>query len=404
MRPRRAFRLLPPDTGLGWTPYAWLVYLPTFLISPILYTRAGQASVWMWSATIAALALFLFTYFRGFWVRGVRLIPIIATQAALGVAFAPINQGSAVLFVYAASFAAQLDRPRDGVRGVLLIATIAAATAVITSQPLFFWVTGVLVSLVVGGVNLHFHQAARAQKKLRLAHAEIEQLAAIAERERIARDLHDVLGHTLSLIVLKAELAVKLSVRDPDRAASEMRDVEEVARRMLQDVRHAIRGYRATLVEEVERSRSMLKASRITADIDVAPLALPPHVEETLALALREAVTNVVRHAGASRCLVRVSATGQAVALEVHDDGRGSAATPGLGLRGMRERVEEVGGELLIDGEGGMRVVATVPLGEAGEGDGEAEARASRLASAGSDGAPAPAPARGAAHPAGTAP
>jgi two-component system sensor histidine kinase DesK len=304
------------------------------------------------------------------------------TQAAIGVVFAPINQGSSVMFIYSASFIAQLDRPRDALRGVILIAALAALTALLTDAPPFFWVGGVLITLVVGGVNLHFHQEGHAQRKLRLAHAEIEQLAAIAERECIARDLHDVLGHTLSLIVLKAELAVKLSSRDPERAAREMHDVEDVARRTLQDVRHAIRGYRATLAEEIERSRTMLKASRIADDFDVAPHTLPHAVEETLALALREAVTNVVRHSGASRCNVSLSCDVASVTLVVHDDGRGSSASPGLGLRGMRERVEEVGGSLDISGRDGMRITVTLPLpsGAAGTADDARDDAATRVA------------------------
>ena len=365
MSTRRSFPLLPPNSALGWTPYAWLVYLPSFLISPVVMTSEGAAAWWMWPATIVALAIFLYTYFRGHWLRGVKLIPIAATHVALAVLFSPINYGACVFYVYATSFIAQLDRPRDALRGIVLVVAIAIATGLLVQPPAFYWITAVPIALMIGGINLHFYQAAHAQRKLRLAHAEIEQLAAIAERERIARDLHDVLGHTLSLIVLKAELAVKLSARDPERAAREMRDVEEVARRTLQDVRHAIRGYRATLVEEIERSRTMLKASRIADELDVAHFEMPPVVEETLALALREAVTNVVRHSGASSCTVRLTRDVAHVTLEVRDDGRGSTAPPGLGLRGMHERVESIGGTMTIEGGRGMRLLISVPVGVA---------------------------------------
>jgi two-component system sensor histidine kinase DesK len=287
---------------------------------------------------------------------------IAAVHTALGLAFAPINPGSCVFFVYAASFAGNFERSRDAVRALLLIVALGAATVVVTRAPLFFTLVAVVIALMVGGVNLHYSQQGRARSKLRLAHAEIEQLAAIAERERIARDLHDVLGHTLSLIVLKAELAVKLSDIDAERAAREMRDVEDVARRTLQDVRLAIRGYRTTLAEEVDRSRSMLKTGRITAEFDIALLDLPQPVEETLALALREAITNVVRHAHATRCSVRLARTVDQLRLEVDDDGRGADGAPGLGLRGMRERVESMGGSLHVEGGAGTRVAIVLPV------------------------------------------
>jgi two-component system sensor histidine kinase DesK len=140
-----------------------------------------------------------------------------------------------------------------------------------------------------------------------------------------------------------------------------MRDVEDVARRTLLDVRLASRGYRTTLVEEVDRSRSMLKTGRIAAEFDIAPLDLPQPGEETLALALREAVTNVVRHAHATRCCVRLARTVDQLQLEVEDDGRGADGAPGLGLRGMRERVESMGGSLRVEGGAGTRVVIVLP-------------------------------------------
>lgn len=352
-----------PDRGsVGWTPYAWLIYLASFYITPVSLTRAGAADWWTWPVTIAATIIFLVTFFRAYWVRGVKLIPIAATHTLLGIALAPVNPGSSVFFVYAASFAAQLDRPRDALRSMLVIALFGAATAPFTPAPLFFVAIAVGITFVVGSVNLHYAQQGRAQQKLRLAHEEIEQLAAIAERERIARDLHDVLGHTLSLIVLKAELAVKLSGIDSERAVREMREVEQVARATLQDVRIAIRGYRTTLVEEADRARSMLKAARVDARLEIADTPLAQPVEEALALALREAVTNVVRHAGATRCTIHTRPADDHIVLDVQDDGRGIAAAPGLGLRGMRERIESLGGTVTLRAERGTRLSVTLPL------------------------------------------
>lgn len=360
----RRLRLLPPGSPHGWTPYAWLFYLPTFLIEPIARTRAGQASVLYWVATLVGLGVFLTAYFRAYWVRGVRLLPVIAVQAALAVTYSPFNIGACVLFVYAAAAAAQLDRTRDALRLVLLIGGLGAATALVIDAPVFFWITSVGVTLLIGTVTMHDAQSRRVQHKLRLAQGEIEHLAQVAERERIARDLHDVLGHTLSLIVLKAELARKLADRDVARAAAEMCDVEAVARRTLQEVREAIRGYRATLEDEAARAGAMLKAAGIAEAFELSSSELPQPVEETLALALREAVTNVVRHSGASVCRARLHRARETVTLEVEDDGRGSNAPEGSGLRGMRERVEVFGGRVMRLPGRGMKLRVVLPAEE----------------------------------------
>ncbi|MGH7470029.1 MAG: sensor histidine kinase [Longimicrobiales bacterium] len=356
------WRLLPRNETLGWTPYAWLIYLPVFLADPISASRAGAAPAWLWPATILGLIVFLVSYFLGYWPPRRRLLYIALLQTALGVIFAPINTGSAVFFVYGASFAAMMDNGRRALQMVLLIALIGVIASLITKAPFYFWITAVGVVLLVGGVNLHFAQVARSQRKLQLAQDEVEHLAAVAERERIARDLHDVLGHTLSLIILKSELASKLADREPARAAREIRDVESVARQALQEVRAAIRGYRATLAEEVERARALLKAADIDAHFDMAaPELSRPHAE-TLALALREAVTNVVRHARAQRCTVAVLGNGTHVILHVSDDGAGSGLAEGTGLRGMRERIEALGGTLERSSERGVRLTVRLPM------------------------------------------
>ncbi len=370
-RSRRRFRLLP-DGPHGWTPFAWLLYLGTFFIEPVIRTQHGQAGALYWAATIGAAILFLAAYFRGYWVRGRQLVQIIIVITALGVAFMPMNSGASVMFIYAGSFAGYLDRPRDAVRGLVLIALIAVLCGVLLDPPVWFWVTAVGITLLVGGVNLHFSQAGRAQHKLRLAQDEVEHLATVAERERIARDLHDVLGHTLSLIVLKAELAARLAQRDPARAASEIRDVEDVARRTLQDVREAIRGYRTTLADEARRAGAMLKAADIRTRFDFEQVTMSQEVEEVLALALREAVTNIVRHSEARSCRIRLGWQDGTVSLDVEDDGRGMGAAEGAGLRGMRARIEACDGTVeRSSGRRGLHLRIRVPAGIRADGPGQ---------------------------------
>src|SRR5262245_47478391 len=249
-------RFLFPDEVLGWTPYAWLLYLPIFLVEPIAHTRAGAVPLWLWPVTILGLIVFLISYVLGCRPSYRRLPYVAFLQTALGVAFAPINIGSAVFFVYATSFAARVQDSRLGLRLILCITGVGGITAFIIHANSYFWISSVALAPLIGAINLHFARVGRTQRKLKLAQDEVQHLAAVAERERIARDLHDVLGHTLSLIILKSELAGKLADRDPARAAREIRDVEKVARQALQDVREAIHGYRATLADEVARAQS----------------------------------------------------------------------------------------------------------------------------------------------------
>jgi two-component system sensor histidine kinase DesK len=196
-----------------------------------------------------------------------------------------------------------------------------------------------------------------------MAHEEIEQLAAVAERERIARDLHDVLGHTLSLIVLKAELAGRLIERDPQRAAQEIADVEKTARTALSEVREAIGGYRSQgLPAEMELARNTLQAAGVTLSCE-SPLPHLHAAEETvLCLAVREAVTNIVRHAQATHCRMRFTTSNDGYhSLLIADDGSHPNLQEGNGLRGMRERVQSVGGRLSITADPGVTLLIELP-------------------------------------------
>jgi len=356
-QPRR-LRLLPPDRSLGWLPYAWLVYLGSFFVEPVV--RGWDAGYW--AATIVGTLVFLVSYFRGYWERGARLVAIVSFQMALGIGFSPVNRGASVFFVYAAAFAGMLDRSRDAIRLLAAITAIGAVTAWVVDAPLFYWITVVVFPPLIGGVNLHFRRVEQANAALRRAHAEVERLAAVAERERIARDLHDVLGHTLSLIILKSQLASKLADTNPSRAAKEIREVEQVARTAMAEVRETIRGYRTTLDGEVAQARSILEAAGIRAEISVELTTPDASRDEVLAFALREGVTNVVRHSGATICRVRVSQAEDGCTLTIDDDGRGGAiGSEGNGVRGMRERVVAGGGVLTYDGSAGTCLTVTLP-------------------------------------------
>ncbi|MEO5629267.1 MAG: sensor histidine kinase [Thermomonas sp.] len=205
---------------------------------------------------------------------------------------------------------------------------------------------------------------------LRLSHDEVRRLAATAERERIGRDLHDLLGHTLSLITLKLELARKLSERDPEASRREMADAERVARSALAEVRSAVTGIRtADIAAELASVRLMLESSQVHLDYAPPPGNLPPAVECGLALVLREAATNITRHAQASRAQMLFARDGDMLQLTITDDGRGGVNGDGNGLAGMRDRVRELGGTLSIESprSRGTRLLVRLPIKDSGD-------------------------------------
>jgi two-component system sensor histidine kinase DesK len=218
------------------------------------------------------------------------------------------------------------------------------------------------MAVVFGGFCINWTEAERTNKKLHMKQEEIERLATIAERERIGRDLHDLLGHTLSLNVLKARLANKLIKKDVDKASQEISDIEQISRDALQEVRDAVQGYRsAGFSGELENALLALEAADITGEFSTADITLEPTQDCVLAMTLREAITNVIRHSGAKRCHVSLSTSDAAIKLEISDDGRGGRFVEGSGLSGMRERLISNGGALNIDSSDGMKVTASLP-------------------------------------------
>jgi two-component system sensor histidine kinase DesK len=344
----------------GWVPYIWLAYLIFFLWDPI----TGHASWQRWAVTGAGLATFLFLYFTFFRTCKPWTLLCVGGIATLGILYAPFNSGAACFFIYPASmvpFAVETE-----LSAALLIAAlvaIAGLEAWLLHISNGFVFPAMFLSTFIGLGNVFFAQRTRHIDKLRMAHAEIEQLAKVAERERIARDLHDVLGHTLSVITLKSELAGKLIDRDPAQAKAEIRDVEQTARQALADVRQAIGGYRSKgLAAEIKQAQATLETAGVKADAQSSPIELPATQESVLALVLREAVTNVVRHAEARHCRVRIERVNGHCRLEIHDDGRGGLAVEGNGLRGMRERVEALGGSVERDTSSGTKLTIQLPV------------------------------------------
>lgn len=366
----RRLRWVPDDPTLGSTPYAWLLYLGFVFMVPVAFM--DEAGTVVWASSIAACLLFVPLYFRAYWVDGRSRLLLALAIAGLGTALTPFNPGSNTFFIYAAYFAGMSSgRVATGAVRVGMVGLVLLATAVLIQPSAYFWAPAVTGLVVVGAFGMHQVQRDRVSASLRLAREEVAALARIAERERIARDLHDLLGHSLSVVALKAELAEKLVERDPARARAEMADVRDVAREALAEVRTAVRGYRvgsgAGLRQELRRAEQALAAAEVELRCDGDPELVGPHIDATregvLALVLREATTNVVRHARARTCEIRFFRADECFGLDVRDDGRGPVDRPGHGLLGMRERVEAVGGHLeLSHAWPGTRLVARFPL------------------------------------------
>jgi two-component system sensor histidine kinase DesK len=285
----------------------------------------------------------------------------------LGVLMQPWNQGACTFFIFAAAMLPFCVATQTAaVLGLVTIGSIGALEGILLHVGGWTLFYSALFPVIIGAGNTFFAERNRINRQLRRANEEIENLAKVAERERIARDLHDVLGHTLSVITLKSELAGKLIDRDSQAARKEISEVEQISRQALSDVRDAIRGYRSQgLVAELAQAKTTLETAGVTVQCDAATtMKLPAVQESVLSLAVREAVTNVVRHARARTCRMRLEQQNGSCRLEIQDDGCGASNSEGNGLRGMRERVEMLGGTLSRNTEAGTRLTITLPLKE----------------------------------------
>lgn len=355
-------RVIPHDTDLGWTPWAWTIYVVPYALTPLYMDRFANLGGWLFFSITTLL--FLVLYFRSYWVRGRESLLLAGATMSLGIAMWPVTPAAGAFFIFAAGMLGHVQPTRRAFQVIGAIAAVVVIEAWLIDRAWYNAIWPFFFTILIGALNIHFAQVNRANARLRLAQDEVEHLAKVAERERIARDLHDLLGHTLSLVILKSELATKLADRDPERAREEIRDVERIAREALAEVRSAVIGYRAGgFTPEIQHARNALATAGMTFECDApASTQLPPAHEAVLCLALREAVTNIVRHSGARRCKMSLSVSDGMCTMRITDDGRGGDVPFGSGLSGMRERVEVLGGTLTRDGRHGTALTVTLPL------------------------------------------
>ena len=369
-RPRRlpgVARLLVPLLGIF------------FLVYPIQVVLASDPTPARISLALGGAALFVCVFLWLMWTREpLRLVPAgpsevfeyratIAFLAILaGVLSFSLGPEWRMLFFYHTNVAAGIMLSKRDAYAT--IAGIAVLTFVLGFPLGLAWLAVPAVALGLWATSFVGQVAAVAE--LRAAREELARLAVSEERLRFARDLHDLLGHSLSLITLKSELAGRLLPAAPEKAAAEVRDVESVARRALREVREAVAGYRKpTLDEELAGAREMLEAAGITCRIVNGVGPSSDETDAVLAWVVREGATNVVRHSRARNCEIRLTRDGGRVRAEVRDDGpgprvkRGDGGGDGIGgsgLSGLAERVEASGGDFeagtLPEGGFGLRV------------------------------------------------
>jgi len=349
--------------GMHWFPWLMLVWSTWIFITPI-YDTGDSFPRWQ-VPTFASFAVFLVLFYRVYYRSRSQVTTCALAVAALGFAVTPYNPGAQGYIIYACAFLGMRNSTRESLRDMIIVLGLYAAEWVWLDFTWVYLLNAVCVGLAIGLMNSNFMRKYEREIELKLSHDEVRRLAAFAERERIGRDLHDLLGHTLSLITLKSELANRLFDRDVAAAKREMADVERVARDALAQVRRAVSGIRAAgFAAELASAKLLLESNGVRLDYELADVPLPAEIETVLAMTVREAVTNIQRHARAACARVRLSVQRGQLVLCVEDDGRGGAIEPGNGLCGMRERLATIGAELRVESERGRgtKVIASLPV------------------------------------------
>lgn len=368
----RGLRLGADTTRVHWYPWLMLVWSIWIFITPVYQTKYFPD--WLWP-TLASYAVFLVLFHRMHYRDRSQVLAGALAVALLGFMVTPFNAGAQGYLVYACSYFAFAVPPARALVWMAGTLALYAVEWIWLDYPAIYLVTMIVIGIVVGLMNISWMQKAMADAALSLSHDEVRRLAALAERERIGRDLHDLLGHTLSLVALKTDLAAKLLARGDDpamreAAGREIAEVSRVAREALAQVRAAVTGIRATgIAAELVSARLLLECDGVAFVPEIesraldAPDALAPAIETALALALREAVTNIQRHARARRATVGFELRDSEARMTIADDGRGGTIAPGNGLEGMRERIEAVGGNLRVESTpgAGTRLEIVVP-------------------------------------------
>ncbi|WP_448141766.1 sensor histidine kinase [Stenotrophomonas bentonitica] len=347
----------------AWSDAVHLLWTGWVFLTPMF--GGGYSLTWLW-LTLLTYPVFLVLYARQL-LSPRRHAPRYAlAMVAMGLALLPWYPSGISYFIFGC-VTLRVCRTGSAWRYLAQLVVLNAAFVAIALWVGYHWQLVVWIpsmAFIIGVIiNVESTNKDR-DAALQLSQDEVRRLAATAERERIGRDLHDLLGHTLSLITLKLELSRKLFDRDPERARLEVSEAEAIARQALSEVRSAVTGIRASdLAAELAAARLLLECQHVHLHYSPPP-PMPVEIERGLALVLREAATNIVRHADAHQAWVEFSQDGRTLGLQIRDDGRGDVQADGNGLTGMRERVAALRGTLQVHSARGQgtTVVVQVPL------------------------------------------
>jgi two-component system sensor histidine kinase DesK len=357
--------------------FFWVAIWLSPLLGPLATVGERAQPAWLAGGGLVAFGL-VYTLLVWLSFEGVGTLRAQATGYAVTLALAlalAIGYGPGWLQVmlYAINAAAAVF---GGYHHLLkLAAVLSFGVAAVTVVIGLAWHAGLaeIVSTAGGGLlsaALVFvvRQMSRLIGELRTTREQLAESAVAEERLRFSRDLHDLLGHTLSVVVVKSEAARRLAPRDLDAALDQVADIEAVGRQALTEIREAVTGYRdGSLATELERARSALGAAGIEALVRESGPPLPSQAEALLGWVVREGATNVIRHSGASSCAIALTGADGRVRLEITDDGSGAGSTAtGNGLKGLAERLATAGGSLQTGpgGRKGFRLVAELPVEE----------------------------------------
>ena len=350
---------------------AWLAFF-IYPVAAFLTDRLSPETRIYGLLLLLALALIWAWY----WIRIIAgpdrrfTVPAIVAATLILIVFTlrtPPQYGS--LFLYAVLLGGASFSWRRGVAAVVILSVLGAALELARGESVTASTGQFLNDLLVGGAAVAGRLLVEANQQLSQAREQIARLAVGEERLRFARDLHDLLGHSLSVIALKSELAGRLIKSAPGLAAHEIEDIEKVTREALREVREAVSGYRQpTLAAELVGAREALTAAGIEFRGDQNEPSLPAAIESVIAWTVREGVTNVMRHSQAKRCAIRITNQDGRVTVDVVDDGQGGMPKAGSGLRGLEERVRERGGIMTAEplAHEGFRLRVTLPVPNTG--------------------------------------
>lgn len=356
----------PPPGDMRYAPYIWLLYLFIFFISLAAYHPIEYSYLFAAIGTV----LFLIVYFNGFWASNKQLKWNVLAILIIGSLLAQLTVGASVFYVYAAAFCCRLGTAKKAFIWLVFIAIWVGVYSWFFELNSFFYIPAIVFSFMIGGINIYQHDIDIKRKELILSQQEVKHLAKISERERIARDLHDLIGHTFSVITLKAELAGKLIEKDQLKAKNEIRELETISRDALKQVREVVTGYRTSdLNTELAHAKYVLESNDIHFNYQFDAIDIKNSTNKELAIILKELVTNILKHSKASQANCHITESNKQIVFKLKDNGIGfgndqqTLNSNGFGLKGIQERVEKLLGTLEFFSKQGSQFTILIPQG-----------------------------------------